>query len=131
MTSPDPLPPEQVKYFPELAYFYGFSLADDQNQIPVVAPVVDHQYAFKSPIFGGELSFRNNLTSVTRDTANFDAISQAAVTGSLCSPTNADPTVKTTTNCLLRGVPGQYTRGSTAWTWKTVFARSSPTRVTA
>jgi LPS-assembly protein len=99
-------------------YFFGFSLADDQHQIPVVAPVVDHQYAFKSPILGGELSFRNNLTSLSRDTANFDPISQAAVTGSLCSPTNADPAVKNTTNCLLRGVPGNYTRASTEWTWK-------------
>jgi LPS-assembly protein len=99
-------------------YFYGFSLADDQNQIPVVAPVIDHQYAFKSPIFGGELSFRNNLTSLSRDTANFDPISQAAVSGSLCTPLNADPAVKNTTNCLLRGVPGRYTRASTEWTWK-------------
>ncbi len=65
-------------------YFYGFSLADDQKQIPVVRPVVDHDYVFKNPIFGGELSFRNNLTSLSRDTANFDPITQAAINGSLC-----------------------------------------------
>ena len=55
-------------------YFYGFSLADDQKQIPVVQPVIDHDYVFKYPIFGGELGFRNNLTSLSRDTANFDPI---------------------------------------------------------
>ena len=99
-------------------YFYGFSTADDQKQIPVVLPVIDHDYNFKYPVFGGDLSFRNNLTSLNRDTANFDPISTAAVTGSLCAPTSADPTVKTTANCLLRGVPGNYTRGSTEWTWK-------------
>jgi LPS-assembly protein len=99
-------------------YFYGFSLQDDQKQIPVVRPVIDHDYVFKSPIFGGELSFRNNLTSLSRDTANFDPISQAAVTGNLCGTTTADPAVKNSTNCLLRGVPGEYTRVSTEWTWK-------------
>jgi LPS-assembly protein len=99
-------------------YFYGFSLSDDQKQIPVVLPVIDHDYVFKSPIFGGELSFRNNLTSLTRDTANFDPISQAAVTGNLCTATTADPAVKNSRNCLLRGVPGNYTRVSSEWTWK-------------
>ena len=99
-------------------YFYGFSLADDQKQIPVVRPVADHDYVFKYPIFGGELGFRNNLTSLSRDTANFDPITQAAINGSLCASTSPDPTVKTTANCLLRGVPGNYTRFSTEWTWK-------------
>ena len=77
-------------------YFYGFSLADIQKQIPVVRPVIDHDYVFKYPIFGGELGFRNNLTSLSRDTANFDPITQAAINGSLCGSTSADPTVKTT-----------------------------------
>ena len=35
-------------------YFYGFSLSDDQKQIPVVHPVIDHDYVFKYPIMGGE-----------------------------------------------------------------------------
>jgi LPS-assembly protein len=99
-------------------YFFGFSLSDDQKQIPVVLPVIDHDYTFKSPIFGGELSFHNNLTSLSRDTANFDPISQAAVNGNLCAPTTADPAVKNSTNCLLRGVPANYTRISSEWTWK-------------
>jgi LPS-assembly protein len=99
-------------------YFFGFSTADAQGQIPVIRPVVDHDYTFNYPIAGGQLSFRNNLTSLSRDSANFDPISVAAVNGSLCSPTSADPTVKTTANCLLRGVPGDYTRVSTEWTWK-------------
>src|SRR5215470_20425608 len=67
-------------------YFYGFSLSDDQKQIPVVLPVIDHQYVFNYPIFGGEVSFHNNLTSLSRDTANFDLISAAAVAGNFCSP---------------------------------------------
>jgi LPS-assembly protein len=99
-------------------YYYGFSVADDQKQIPVIHPVIDHDYVFKSPIFGGELSFHNNITSISRDSANFDPISQAAITGNLCASTTADPAVKNANNCLLRGVPGNYTRASTEWTWK-------------
>ena len=99
-------------------YFLGFSLQDDQNQLPVVHPVIDHDYVFNSPIFGGELSFHNNLISLSRDTANFDPISQAAINGALCSPNTADPARINTNNCLLRGVPGNYTRLSSEWTWK-------------
>ncbi len=95
-------------------YFYGFSQSDDQKQIPIVHPVIDHEYVFKSPIFGGELGFRSNLTSLTRDTANFDPISQAAVAnGPVQSVHRRSARSRTRTNCLLRGVPGTYTRLST------------------
>ena len=99
-------------------YFYGFSLSDDQKQIPVVHPVIDHDYVFKYPIMGGEAGFRNNFTSLSRDTANFDPISQAAVTGNLCAPTTADPAAKNTSNCLLRGAPGNYNRVSSEAYWR-------------
>jgi LPS-assembly protein len=99
-------------------YFYGFSFLDNQGQLPVVHPVIDHDYVFKSPIFGGELGFHNNLISLSRETANFDPISQAAINQGLCLPTTADPAAINTNNCLLRGVPGNYTRASTEWNWK-------------
>src|SRR6202048_1149626 len=35
-------------------YFYGLSPSDDQSQLPVVHPVIDHEYTFKNPILGGE-----------------------------------------------------------------------------
>ena len=99
-------------------YFYGFSLSDDQKQIPIVHPVLDHDYVFKYPIMGGEAGFRNNFTSLSRETANFDPISQAAVTGNLCAPTSADPAAKNTSNCLLRGAPGNYNRVSSEAYWR-------------
>jgi LPS-assembly protein len=98
-------------------YFYGLSPVDVQGELPVVRPVIDHDYVFNSPIFGGELSFNNNLISLSRESANFDAISQAALNGGLCAQT-ADPAVINKTNCVLRGVPGEYTRASTEWNWK-------------
>jgi LPS-assembly protein len=99
-------------------YFFGFSTADVQSQIPVVPAVIDHDYTFQQPILGGEVSFHNNLTSITRTTADFDPVTQTAFNNNLCAPTTADPTVKNSTNCLLRGIPGDYTRLSTEWTWK-------------
>ena len=104
-------------------YFYGLSPVDVQGQLPVVHPVIDHDYVFNSPIFGGELSFHNNLISLNRDQANFDAISQAALNGGLCAQT-ADPAVINKTNCVLRGVPGDYTRASTEWNWKATIIDS-------
>jgi len=94
-----------------------------QGQLPVVHPVIDHDYVFNSPIFGGELSFHNNLISLNRDEANFDAISKPALVGGLCAQT-ADPALINKTNCVLRGVPGDYTRASTEWSWKTTIIDS-------
>ena len=59
-------------------YYYGFSEADVQRQIPVIHPVVDYSYIFNNPVFGGELGYRTNLTSLSRSTAAFDPISSTA-----------------------------------------------------
>ena len=99
-------------------YFYGFSVLDDQSQLPIVRPVIDHDYVFKSPVFGGEVELRNNLTSLSRQTASFDPISAQALAYNLCGPTTADPAIKNSSNCLLRGVPGDYTRWSTEASWR-------------
>jgi LPS-assembly protein len=99
-------------------YFYGFTSVDDQKLVPIVHPVLEHDYTLGQPILGGELSFHSNLTSLTRDSAAFDPITQNAVTNGLCAFTNPDPSSKTPTNCLLRGIPGTYTRASTEATWR-------------
>jgi len=98
-------------------YYFGFSEADSQNQIPVIHPVIDYNYTFDRPILGGELGYRLNLTSLTRQDANFDAITQSALNNGSCTQT-ADPAIKTTANCLLRGVPGTYTRFSAETHWR-------------
>jgi len=95
-------------------YFLGFSEADIQSQIPVIHPVIDYTYTFDRPVFGGELGFNTNFTSLTRQQANFDAITQAGF--ATCGIT-AD-TSKTANNCLLRGVPGTYSRFSAETHWR-------------
>jgi LPS-assembly protein len=102
-------------------YFYGFSEADVQRQIPIIHPVVDYNYTFGQPVFGGELGYRVNLTSLSRDSASFDPITSTAFMTGGCGPASADPAVKIPANCLLRGVPGSYSRFSVDSTWKRTF----------
>ncbi len=47
-------------------YFYGFSTADTQKQLPVILPVVDYTYTFDRPVLGGELGYNMNFTSLPR-----------------------------------------------------------------
>lgn len=101
-------------------YFYGFSESDIQEQIPIVHPVVDYTYTFGQPILGGEVGYRINTISLSRDSASFDPVSQTAFsTGGFCGPTTADPAAnRTRSDCLLRGFPGNYSRFSAETTWR-------------
>jgi LPS-assembly protein len=99
-------------------HFYGFSEADVQKQIPIIHPVVDYNYTFGRPVLGGELGYRVNLTSLSRETASFDPITATALVSGTCGPTSADPTVKIPANCLMRGFPGTYSRFSAETKWK-------------
>ena len=102
-------------------YYYGFSTADVQKQIPVIHPVIDYDYVVDHPVLGGELGYNINFTSLTRNQANFDAITKTALTGGVGGESQcltADPAVKTSANCLLRGVPGTYSRFSAETHWR-------------
>jgi LPS-assembly protein len=114
-------------------YFLGMSPLDVQSQIPIVAPVIDYNYIFDRPIAGGQLSYNINFTSLTRQQANFDAIGRAAVTANTvtngsfgvnaCTQT-ADTTQYNPMNCVLRGVPGTYSRFSAETEWKRTITDS-------
>lgn len=97
-------------------YYFGLSNADTQKQLPVIHPVIDYNYTFKNPVVGGELSYRLNFTSLSRDSADFNPLYPGATAG--CAAT-ADPlNFKNPTNCLLRGFPGTYNRFSGTTTWR-------------
>jgi LPS-assembly protein len=100
-------------------YYYGFSTEDVQKQIPVIHPVMDYNYVFANPILGGELSYQMNLTSLSRNTSTFNAIT---FNTGLC--TSPDPAVKIPANCLMRGFPGTYSRFSTQVQWKRSYTDS-------
>ena len=102
-------------------YFKGFSTSDVQAELPVILPVIDYNRVFDQKLFGGEVSFTSNFTSLTRESASFDAISANAVNSGLCTTATADPAVKIPANCLLRGIPGSYTRFTAEAQWQRQF----------
>ncbi len=97
-------------------YFYGFSEFDNQAQIPIIAPVLDYSNVLGQQILGGEFSYKLNLTSLTRQQAEFDAVSQTASANNACSTPTADTAIPA--NCLLRAIPGQYSRFSAETDWR-------------
>jgi LPS-assembly protein len=109
-------------YFEARAIHYlGLSGADRQNELPIIHPVVDYDYTFGQPILGGEFGYSFNLISLSRNAADFDAINPGAVTARTCMPETADVAIKTPANCLLRGIPGEYTRFSAEAHWRRTF----------
>ncbi len=112
-------------------YYTGFSLVDQQGQIPVILPVLDYNNVVGQPVLGGELSYKINLTSLTRQDASFDAISQLADNSGICAnPTTADAKLVNNSNCLLRGIPGDYTRGSAEIDWRRTFTTNNGMQIT-
>ncbi|GAB1715962.1 MAG: Organic solvent tolerance protein [Nitrobacter sp.] len=110
-------------YFDARAIHY-LSFSGNQNQVPVVAPVIDYSNVINHSVIGGEFSYKFNFTNLTRDQAQFDPISTLANTSFLCLPTSADPMARTPNNCLLRGVPGTYTRLTAEAQWRKSFTDS-------
>src|SRR5581483_9563569 len=103
-------------------YFYGFSEADVQSEIPIIHPVLDYAYTFANPVYGGELSYKVNAINLSRETASFDPISQVAYQEKLCQSASADPALnKNIGNCVLRGFPGVYSRFSAQTDWRRSF----------
>jgi LPS-assembly protein len=107
-------------YFDARTIYY-LSYSGNQNQVPIVHPVIDYSNVLNRNLLGGEFSYKTNFTSLSRDTAAFDPITILAANNGWCLPTSADPTVKTPANCLLRGIPGTYTRATAEGQWRRSF----------
>ncbi len=112
-------------YFDARAIYF-LSLSGNQSQVPVVAPVIDYSNVVNHSVLGGEFSYKGNFTSLTRDTAAFDAITATALANGSCLATSADPAKNITpANCLLRGMPGTYTRATGEVDWRRSFTDSA------
>jgi len=104
---------------------YYLSFSGFQDKVPVIHPVVDYSNVINSPIFGGEVSYKTNFTSLTRETAAFDPITTLANTSGLCLTASADPLARLPSQCLLRGIPGTYTRLTAEAQWRRSFTDSA------
>ena len=109
-------------------YYQGFSELDNQGQIPVIHPVLDYSNVLKQQVLGGEFSYKFNLTSLTRQQAEFDAINTAAAAGGGCSSPTADTAIPG--NCLLRAIPGNYTRFSAQADWRRTLVTDNGQMIT-
>jgi len=107
-------------FFDARAIYY-LSFSGNQSQVPVIHPVIDYNNVINSNIFGGELSYWTNFTSLTRSTAAFDPITTLANTTGLCLNASADPLARLPSQCVLRGMPGTYTRATAAVQWRKSF----------
>jgi LPS-assembly protein len=112
-------------YFDARTIYY-LSLSGNQSQVPVVWPVIDYSNVVNHSVLGGEVSYKTNFTNLTRDSAVFDAVNPAAAASGACLNNSADSAQSITRqNCLLRGMPGTYTRFSAEADWRRSFTDSA------
>ena len=100
---------------------YYLSFSGSQDKVPVIHPVIDYSNVINSPVLGGEFSYKTNFTSLSRTTAAFDPITTLANTNGLCLTASADPLARLPSQCLLRGMPGTYTRLTAEAQWRKSF----------
>ena len=107
-------------FFDARAIYY-LSFSGNQDKVPVIHPVIDYNNVLNFNVFGGEFSYKTNFTSLTRSTAAFDPITTLANTNGLCLNASADPLARLPSQCLLRGMPGTYTRATAEVQWRKSF----------
>ena len=98
-------------YFDARTIYY-LSLSGNQSQVPVVWPVVDYSNVINHSVLGGEVSYKSNFTNLTRDERGVrpDQPRLPPPTGRACSTRPITAQSITRQNCLLRGMPGTYSR---------------------
>src|SRR5436190_9291650 len=110
--------------FFDVRTIYYLSYSGSQEKVPVIHPVLDYSNVINSPILGGEFSYKTNFTSLSRDTAAFDPITTLANTIGLCTNFSADPLARLPSQCVLRGMPGTYTRATAEAQWRRSYTDS-------
>ena len=107
-------------------YFQTLSTYDWQKQQPVVHPVIDYEKRIDGPQpFGGELALGVNVTSLSRERAQFQAASNS--TRADLFPNTPSAGLFETCSvyergvCLVRGLSGTYSRASTQLSWRRNF----------
>ncbi|KLK90224.1 organic solvent tolerance protein [Microvirga vignae] len=100
-------------------YFQGLSTRDWQKQQPVVHPVLDYDKRVTPSVIGGEFGINVNLTSLSREAAQFEPLTaenRTALLGVYQTCRIFDPE-----DCLVRGASGTMSRASIAASWRREF----------
>ncbi len=99
-------------------YFQTLSSYDWQKQQPIVAPVLDYNKRFTPSTIGGEFALDVNVTSLSREAAQFEPLNRLNRTYF-----NVAQTCITfdQANCLVRGISGSASRASVSASWRREF----------
>jgi LPS-assembly protein len=99
-------------------YFQTLSTSHWQKQQPVVHPVLDYNKRFTPAGIGGELAIDVNVTSLSREAAQFTPLSSqnAARFGIYQTCSIFEPE-----SCLVRGISGSTSRASVTASWRREF----------
>jgi LPS-assembly protein len=100
-------------------YFQGLSTRDWQKQQPVVHPVLDYNKRFTPSGIGGEFALDVNVTSLSREAAQFEPLSRenrTSLFGIYQTCKIFDPE-----DCLVRGTSGSMSRASVTASWRREF----------
>ena len=107
-------------------YFQTLSSYDLQRQQPLVAPVFDYNKTVNLPAartagIGGELEIDANFTNITRQLASYQSTGARTLDNAynlydVCVPNAAG--LYSRSNCMVRGIGGDYTRTTASATWK-------------
>lgn len=100
-------------------HFYGLSADDDQDQLPM-AGVLDYNYIHDKPVLGGELAFNLNMTNTWRRDTDFEPATAANANPGVVPGVNLSCTVFSS-DCLVPGVGGTYSRLSADTSWRREF----------
>lgn len=99
-------------------YFQGLSSSDWQKQQPVVHPVLDYNKRITPAGIGGEFSIDVNVTSLSREAAQFEQTPRQLTYLFGLYETCA---VFERGSCLVRGMSGSTSRASVALSWRREF----------
>ncbi len=99
-------------------YFQTLSSNDWQKQQPIVAPVLDYNKRFTPPTVGGEFALDVNVTSLSREAAQYDPLSVANTTYFGVAQTCI---IFDRASCLVRGISGSTSRASVTASWRREF----------
>ena len=88
--------------------------------------MIDYSNVINHSVLGGEFSYKTNFTSLTRETAVFDPITRPRwPMAHACRLQPIRPRISLPANCLLRGMPGTYTRLTGEVDWRRSFTDSA------
>jgi LPS-assembly protein len=99
-------------------YFQGLSSSDWQKQQPVVHPVLDYNKRITPAAIGGEFAIDVNVTSLSREAAQFEQVPKQLTYLFGLYETCA---VFERGSCLVRGMSGSTSRASITASWRREF----------